>query len=98
MGGQRDVADAPPIEAYDVDASLTNFEGMGAKLLPLTLVPGAATLPTAARRTHPLRRRRGVLVPYDGGAAYSSSSDSIRPQTSAICSASGRNVTRKWSR
>ena len=46
MGGQRDVADAPPIEAYDVDASLTNFEGMGAKLLPLTLVPGAATLPT----------------------------------------------------
>ena len=43
MGGQRDVADAPPIEAYDVDASLTNFEGMGAKLLPLTLVPGAAT-------------------------------------------------------
>jgi uncharacterized sulfatase len=43
MGGQRDVADAPPIEAYGFDESLTNFEGMGAKLLPLTLVPGAAT-------------------------------------------------------
>lgn len=43
MGGQRDVADAPPIEAYGFDESLTNFEGMGAKLLPLTLEPGAAT-------------------------------------------------------
>ena len=41
MGGQRDVADAPPIAAYGFDESLTNFEGMGAKLLPLTLVPGA---------------------------------------------------------
>jgi arylsulfatase A-like enzyme len=36
MGGQRDVADAPPITAYGFDDSLTNFEGMGAKLLPLT--------------------------------------------------------------
>ncbi len=36
MGGQRDVADAPPITAYGFDESLTNFEGMGAKLLPLT--------------------------------------------------------------
>ncbi len=36
MGGQRDVADAPPITDYGFDASLTNFEGMGAKLLPLT--------------------------------------------------------------
>lgn len=42
MGGQRDVADAPPIGAYGFDESLTNFEGMGAKLLPLTLEPGAA--------------------------------------------------------
>ena len=40
MGGQRDVADAPPIADYGFDSSLTNFEGMGAKLLPLTLVPG----------------------------------------------------------
>ncbi len=40
MGGQRDVADAPPITAYGFDASLTNFEGMGPKLLPLTLEPG----------------------------------------------------------
>ena len=37
MGGQRDVNDAPPITAYGFDESLTNFEGMGAKLLPLTI-------------------------------------------------------------
>jgi arylsulfatase A-like enzyme len=40
MGGQRDVNDAPPITDYGFDASLTNFEGMGPKLLPLTLKPG----------------------------------------------------------
>jgi len=39
MGGQRDVANAPPITAYGFDESLTNFEGMGAKLLPLTMTP-----------------------------------------------------------
>lgn len=39
MGGQRDVDNAPPITAYGFDASLTNFEGMGAKLLPLTEKP-----------------------------------------------------------
>jgi uncharacterized sulfatase len=42
LGGQRDVEDAPPIAAYGFDESLTNFEGMGAKLLPLTLKPGEA--------------------------------------------------------
>jgi uncharacterized sulfatase len=36
MGGQRDVANAPQISEYGFDKSLTNFEGMGAKLLPLT--------------------------------------------------------------
>ena len=40
MGGQRNVADAPPISAYGFDESLTNFEGMGPRLLPLTLKPG----------------------------------------------------------
>lgn len=40
MGGQRDVDDAPPIIDYGFDVSLTNFEGMGPKLLPLTLKPG----------------------------------------------------------
>ena len=40
MGGQRDVDEAPPISAYGFDASLTNFEGIGPKLLPLTLKPG----------------------------------------------------------
>ena len=42
MGGQRNVDDAPPITAYGFDQSLTNFEGMGPKLLPLTLKPGQA--------------------------------------------------------
>lgn len=41
MGGQRDVDDAPAITAYGFDESLTNFEGMGAKLLPLTEKRGA---------------------------------------------------------
>lgn len=36
MGGQRDVAEAPAITEYGFDKSLTNFEGMGPKLLPLT--------------------------------------------------------------
>ncbi|MCP4452366.1 MAG: sulfatase-like hydrolase/transferase [Planctomycetes bacterium] len=40
MGGQRDVDNAPPITDYGFDVSLTNFEGMGPKLLPLTLKPG----------------------------------------------------------
>ncbi|MEZ5039962.1 MAG: sulfatase-like hydrolase/transferase [Saprospiraceae bacterium] len=37
MGGQRDVADAPKIAEYGFDQSLTNFEGIGPKLLPLTI-------------------------------------------------------------
>ncbi len=39
MGGQRDVSEAPPITDYGFDESLTNFEGMGPKLLPLTMKP-----------------------------------------------------------
>ncbi len=39
MGGQRDVTMAPEISAYGFDESLTNFEGIGAKLLPLTRRP-----------------------------------------------------------
>ncbi|MFN7736414.1 MAG: sulfatase-like hydrolase/transferase [Pirellula sp.] len=41
LGGQRDVDDAPAISDYGFDRSLTNFEGMGPKLLPMTLKPGA---------------------------------------------------------
>ena len=37
MGGQRDVTEAPAITAYGFDESLTNFEGLGPKLLPLTM-------------------------------------------------------------
>ncbi|MES2922997.1 MAG: sulfatase-like hydrolase/transferase [Verrucomicrobiota bacterium] len=35
MGGQRDVGDAPLIEEYGFDQSLTNFEGLGPRVLPL---------------------------------------------------------------
>ncbi len=35
MGGQRDVGEAPMISEYGFDASLTNFEGLGPRLLPL---------------------------------------------------------------
>lgn len=35
MGGQRDVGDAPLIPEYGFDESLTNFEGLGPRVLPL---------------------------------------------------------------
>jgi arylsulfatase A-like enzyme/GH43 family beta-xylosidase len=35
MGGQRDVGDAPLITEYGFDESLTTFEGLGDRLLPL---------------------------------------------------------------
>lgn len=35
MGGQRDVGEAPLITAYGFDKSLTNFEGLGPRVLPL---------------------------------------------------------------
>lgn len=35
MGGQRDVANAPLPAAYGFDRSLTNFEGLGPRVLPL---------------------------------------------------------------
>src|SRR6185312_16519893 len=35
MGGQRDVGDAPLISQYGFDASLTSFEGLGPRVLPL---------------------------------------------------------------
>ncbi|MEN6496017.1 MAG: sulfatase-like hydrolase/transferase [Thermoguttaceae bacterium] len=35
LGGQRDVGEAPLISQYGFDASLTNFEGLGPRVLPL---------------------------------------------------------------
>ncbi|MGH8017948.1 MAG: sulfatase family protein, partial [Opitutaceae bacterium] len=35
MGGQRDVGDAPLITAYGFDRSLTQFEGLGDRVLPV---------------------------------------------------------------
>ncbi len=35
MGGQRDVGEAPLITTYGFDQSLTNFEGLGPRVLPL---------------------------------------------------------------
>lgn len=43
MGGQRDVDQAPPISEYGFDESLTNFEGMGPKLLPMIMTPEMET-------------------------------------------------------
>ena len=35
LGGQRNVRNAPPITQYGFQESLTNFEGLGARILPL---------------------------------------------------------------
>lgn len=40
MGGQRDVDEAPLITEYGFDESITNFEGLGARVLPLKFSPG----------------------------------------------------------
>lgn len=40
MGGQRDVSEAPLITEYGFDESITNFEGLGARILPLKYSPG----------------------------------------------------------
>jgi len=41
MGGQRDVHEAPLITEYGFDESITNFEGLGARVLPLKYSPGS---------------------------------------------------------
>ena len=40
MGGQRDVHEAPLITRYGFDESLTNFEGLGPRVLPTKYQPG----------------------------------------------------------
>ncbi len=40
MGGQRDVDEAPLITEYGFDESITNFEGLGARILSLKYSPG----------------------------------------------------------
>jgi uncharacterized sulfatase len=42
MGGQRNVGEAPLITEYGFDASLTNFEGLGDRVLPLLNRPNQA--------------------------------------------------------
>jgi len=39
MGGQRDVHEAPLITEYGFDESITNFEGLGPRVLPLKFHP-----------------------------------------------------------
>src|SRR5262249_23742019 len=39
MGGQRDVGEAPSITEYGFDQSLTQFEGLGDRILPLLVTP-----------------------------------------------------------
>ena len=41
MGGQRDVHEAPLITEYGFDESITNFEGLGARVLPLKYTPNS---------------------------------------------------------
>lgn len=60
MGGQRDVGDAPLISAYGFDRSLTNFEGLGPRVLPLTNAgdgkpPGKHDLGSALLENGPIR-------------------------------------------
>ncbi len=40
MGGQRNIHEAPLITEYGFDESITNFEGLGARVLPLKYSPG----------------------------------------------------------
>lgn len=42
LGGGRDVGEAPLITEYGFDASLTQFEGLGDRVLPLTPAPHGA--------------------------------------------------------
>ena len=63
MGGQRDVGDAPSIAAYGFDESLTNFEGLGPRVLPLLdrlRRHGAPTLRARLRQA-----RRGDITWHD---------------------------------
>ena len=62
LGGQRDVGDAPLITEYGFDASLTNFEGLGARVLPLfdrLRRQAAANARAGLRQARPRRRSRG---------------------------------------
>ncbi len=54
MGGQRDVADAPHITDYGFDESLTNFEGLGPRVLPLRYEPGGRPPVPLNHRSHEL--------------------------------------------
>ena len=49
MGGQRDVADAPPITAYGFATSLTNFEGLGPRILAKMESGGHGPTDTSAK-------------------------------------------------
>ena len=63
MGGQRDVGEAPLISEYGFDESLTNFEGLGPRLLPL-----CEAFDGNPPRPHALgsdRLGRGPIVWYD---------------------------------
>src|SRR5205085_1614280 len=48
MGGHRDVGDAPTIDRYGFDTSLTSFEGLGERVLPIFEPP-----PGKKRFDHP---------------------------------------------
>lgn len=65
LGGQRDVGEAPLITEYGFDESLTNFEGLGARLLPLCDAhDGNPPRPHALGSD---RLGRGPIIWYDRG-------------------------------
>ena len=52
MGGQRDVGDAPLITEYGFDASLTNFEGLGPRVLAIKDAYDGKPTSSVAARSH----------------------------------------------
>lgn len=65
MGGGRDVGEAPLISAYGFDASLTQFEGLGDRLLPLFDVHDGTTAERAGLGVASERLGRGRITWMD---------------------------------
>ncbi len=63
MGGQRDVAEAPLIQDYGFDESLTNFEGLGPRLLGLANAHDGSPIRRHALNSEKLGR--GPVIWYD---------------------------------
>ena len=74
LGILLSASDAPTITEYGFDESLTNFEGLGPKLLPLTMRPDGKLFDAVSKNKNlpDLAVRHGkwkLLCDYDGGRA-----------------------------